>query len=1192
MRFPPGRADPFAAFDDDIVPFRPPDVQLEGILIADDLVPIPDEKEREEKQADPETITTFGEMTRPTSAGYLDPLAYTQRTPWGLLFYNNAIPALCSICALVKHRFLRLRCDHIICACCVRKINRDVALIKCPYCRICIVPVGNADWINPISLTQTAVGLRLVPRFANDNFAWALNDHVAFPADPFFNPDVNAEYDSADDMEMDDNVAPVMPRPRPNRLLPGHDPAVPVMPFVAPAPVVPVPFVPAVLPAPLAPPIVPLAPPVVPIGILAFGGGAPQVYGPIPMPLPALGINIIPLPLVPPPIVPPIVPALPPMPPPFVPPAMALPAAVLAIHGRWLLKHEEYVTLVTGLWGQKVMKLRSETDLILSRLKTLMGSEYAEFRLASECPGWPNFGVQVFHQLAGVPTDDRDFRSGLLPTAGEFQTIFVEYYRRIVCLERLATSYRSATTANDPHDEKFHWWDVWRKRLTVYELRFWNASKLPLERLEVYEQLQPFSLYADPGLFYQILSLLAYCFYTFVFVVFAEEYFKRFLKSHIDPYVITVLKVAGTQLLHWSQYDGIASAFIVIATLFLPAFLLALYETRQTMTKHWFLSILGRSLAHAFLLDLPFMDSLMLHALWNIVFFRYPEFQLRVRFVVSRLTPVVMDVCCDDHGVKADVVQPAFQVTWGEPECKPKFGARMHWFIRCYDSTCYLATVFRQCIHNEIISIKARVGKLLPQHAPAVVPIVTATWLNCENIVLPHMLALIDAVVHPTRWLKWVRRFEPRKREMLNRIYYQGSYGYSNCADSFIKREVAIKRAEAVYHTLKTPLYRMDVMFQVAQVVGDVLIKAPRWIQGCKPDLSVDVGPFCHKLAKHVRRGLSPGDEDNPFYYTPAQIRSGKQVVYTCGMNAEQVGAAYRGAIDVISGMCEPGERVVVIEDDQSKFDEHITRAAFHFAERFYGAKLPSDVARKLRRDISRGISKLGTRYRVPYTVQSGVPDTSIIDSIINAAMKYFIHQIGRKWISLILGDDSVTVTTDWEINFLGGILAMQAIYANFGMEVEIQLRLDPCDAEFCSGRFYPVGDTFVLMPKIGKLLAKLAADMKDRNGPNQLAWLRGISMTLSEFGRVDPLCKTLALSIFRFTGRGRVIRERDNPYKYPVTQHHVVTEANVDDYYDRFYSMNRNAFLSCIDTLSHKFELGIVYDNPFLAEMVRIDIL
>lgn len=578
----------------------------------------------------------------------------------------------------------------------------------------------------------------------------------------------------------------------------------------------------------------------------------------------------------------------------------------------------------------------------------------------------------------------------------------------------------------------------------------------------------------------------------------------------------------------------------------------------------------GRYALHGALATLPLNHAIYFHSLWNAVacytgilnqieaIEPIPPFSVSVvtMHVSALLAPLVArqtymhsishqhmcieDICLDGL-VPLVPTQPAFRYTPGELNCIQKHGCSGYWGI--YGR---VGTVFRMCSHNEAIALHGRVGKLLPVHVnPEVYQAMVERW---RVEVLPFMNILRHLQVPkqhaPMNFELWASTFPPSRREALLRI---GRYAtdFNLAASAFIKREVAVKD--------------MD----------DVKFKDPRWIQGCPLELSCSVGPYLRPWVKSVRDVFMPN-------WLPTSWNNCNQIVYTCGLNAVEVGDCLQKAIDTVTETMDYGDNVIFVEDDQSRFDLHLTEGAFHMLDRIYSTYLPRKVRRLLKRRTSRGYSKLGGRYAVPYTMQSGWPDTSIGDTLINICMKYAAHGRGNNWISIVCGDDSVTITTERELNRRGGIDGLRRVYEGFGMEIEIMVRDDVLDVEFCSGRFYPTCGSFVLMPRIGRILSKVCWDLEQRSPAQRIEWLRSIASTMENYGLVDPLCCALAKMLRRYVGAGKGMHT-ESEYKYYVgnTLLNRPTETDKATYYSHHYDLCHTAL----------YDIARVIENSQLGE-------
>lgn len=631
-----------------------------------------------------------------------------------------------------------------------------------------------------------------------------------------------------------------------------------------------------------------------------------------------------------------------------------------------------------------------------------------------------------------------------------------------------------------------------------------------------------------------------------------EELFKKVVISRLrQSFVIASLEKLGL-------HKHLANLLVYA----IPSLLISVHESADLInTGHCGLgmfSIISRLAAHTVLASCTTKASICYHLGWNLAFYNLRKAWMLDISRFSDLTSnskVLSDVCCADHKILPAATQGGFKVRYGEQICNPKFGVRMSFGVKDI-----VPTVYRSCSHNEEISLCGRVGKLLPAHQSKERTLeIVKNWQNLTNVVLPVFKNLIRSVRQPMNFKEWVSSFPPHKRAALSAIRAEGTYEYSKEASSFIKKEIALKDA------------------------SDVLLKDPRFIQGCNPALSVEVGPCTRKFSKNLRQGLRSRS------FIPHDVRKGRQITYVCGLDADMVGDEFAKALTVIEEMCDLGEKVVIIEDDQSRFDLHLLKGPFTFLDKLYRAKLPRKVACLLKRGKSKGKSNLGTKYSVPYTMQSGWPDTSCGDTATNAAMKHSIHVTGRKWMSIINGDDSVTVTTDRELELLGGPCAIIKRYADLGMEVELSVVTDPLEVGFCSGRFMPVGESYTLVPKVGRLLAKLGWDMTNRNADGQKAWLRGICETLLSYGQLDPLLHALGNNIKGQLGFGKTIAQPLNQYKsLPGKRCYVWPDLLT--YYDAHYAMSASDISKCVDYLSN-LKVGEMITHPLIANMAILDV-
>lgn len=559
---------------------------------------------------------------------------------------------------------------------------------------------------------------------------------------------------------------------------------------------------------------------------------------------------------------------------------------------------------------------------------------------------------------------------------------------------------------------------------------------------------------------------------------------------------------------------------------------------------------------------LAFLLSVLLHYLHNLFMsetenYRYMLFHPTYASIVTDAT------CCDDYPMKKYAVQDGFKVIPADPHCKKSFGFRTF-----FGSSEVTPTVYNSCSHNIAVSMNGRVGKKLPLHtSQKAMKAVVEHWKKKTPPILKHFRKFVRNTWKPIPFDQWIASFPPGKRKMLLEVKADPRHGLCgrSAASSFVKKELANKSATDLS-------------------LHNICLKDPRFIQGCPPEMTLATGRYVRAAAKEFR------DSMRPTTYTSEERASGKQITYTCGLNSAEIACAFDAAVSAINNTLLPGERLVYLEDDQSRFDLHLTKGPFAILALWYVMIFPRKVRRWLLRKKSVGRVHDGTRYSIPYTMQSGWPDTSYGDSVINAIMKTYIHGIGGRWYTIICGDDSITITVDTELNKLGRVSGIQQAYAAFGMEVEAKISMNIYDIEFCSSRFMPTNGGTVLVPKLGKMLSRIGSDMVDRSKTNQASWLRSIATTLRTFSTFEPLYGTLSARILQLVGDGSTI-DTTNPYKIDYSRNTLVVDEISHLYYlDHHYGLSNRDVQHLHNVLSNitlgRLETDKIFNSVCLKDV------
>jgi len=566
-------------------------------------------------------------------------------------------------------------------------------------------------------------------------------------------------------------------------------------------------------------------------------------------------------------------------------------------------------------------------------------------------------------------------------------------------------------------------------------------------------------------------------------------------------------------------------------------------------------------------------SSLILHCVNNLImsFFRLNAWRLQL-FPIRTYE----SICLAYQPVKPTRLQTnvgplTFTYKQGIPKCHPTIVKQ---FFGVKGIT---ANIYSSCIHNEGHSVRGRVMKWIPQHDYP--NLVIKMWDLAMHIHFDRFARHVRAVNLPMSEEEWINKLDPAKKRMYKEIAANFEMQIVRRPDYYDKKPI-----DDAPHDIGSCFIKRE--FALRPDDSAEPYKDPRQIQGAPPQLILRTGRFVKALALNVAAGYTPGDRDNHFA-VPNLIAEQKHLIYTSGLTGEQIGKAYAECLGAIRAMKRlPGDRVVILEDDQSRFDMHMTFGPFNFLREFYRSKLPRRVASLLtRKDTIKGRTHLGSKFKVIRQMQSGWPDTSLGDTLVNGFMKFYIHGPGRPWVTILSGDDSVTVTLQSEIDALGGVEGIIYRYALFGMEVEAKIHCDPLKVEFCSSSFRPSDSHgYILMPRTGKLIARIGHDFELRSPERQREQLASIGHTLRHYGAYDPLFDAMGKELMQF-----------GPGKLDLTEFQIRLEGNakVSDYdiytfYDHRYNLNSQDVKDLTAITANTY--GKIHDDSRLVSMALID--
>jgi hypothetical protein len=269
---------------------------------------------------------------------------------------------------------------------------------------------------------------------------------------------------------------------------------------------------------------------------------------------------------------------------------------------------------------------------------------------------------------------------------------------------------------------------------------------------------------------------------------------------------------------------------------------------------------------------------------------------------------------------------------------------------------------------------------------------------------------------------------------------------------------------------LKTAAKRHDVFVKREKLMKIVDSAEDNWVARtilpCSPHYNVAIGPWFHSLASNLKK-----------HCTPAHF-----CTWGAGVTANVVG-------DWMACVFKAFPNPLFHFGDYTKFDAHVRHQHnLHKIWLYATMGFPSKLVQVMIGESSSSTISHQKGFRASFRGRTvtGRQDTTVGNTLINmenlcntalctfGPAKYLDTIEGREchFKFICAGDDFVMVTN-------GVPLPLQN-FENSGFSVKIHMTPYYWDGDFCSGLFYPHGDTYILGPKIGKILSKIFVNVED----------------------------------------------------------------------------------------------------------------
>jgi len=334
----------------------------------------------------------------------------------------------------------------------------------------------------------------------------------------------------------------------------------------------------------------------------------------------------------------------------------------------------------------------------------------------------------------------------------------------------------------------------------------------------------------------------------------------------------------------------------------------------------------------------------------------------------------------------------------------------------------------------------------------------------------------------------------------------------------------------------------------------------PRLIQGTTPYVSVLLGPSMCAVSSLLSEKMAIG---SPLVYAP-------------GLNANQLGSFLTEA---------PGGNFsgLLLEIDFSRFDRSRGAKSLECEFLIYRKMgLKSKALECLNGQlVTKGRSSFGFRYGVPGTMKSGVPNTTVGNTLTSMLVtRYIFGKFKQPFRAMFGGDDIIVAVDDFKVS----PKAIELEYERFGLKAKMSHHGCPYTASFYSGTFTPSTSGLILVPKLGTLFSKMCWSVSPVGHPK--GWLKGVVLAnLALYRHLPDIWHYLRI-ILDLVSDAQAVSIR--PAHYNVA--HASEACDVDLYYAMRYNINeddRADFAVRLTTLSLDTDLS---DWPFVRKCLAVD--
>jgi len=301
-------------------------------------------------------------------------------------------------------------------------------------------------------------------------------------------------------------------------------------------------------------------------------------------------------------------------------------------------------------------------------------------------------------------------------------------------------------------------------------------------------------------------------------------------------------------------------------------------------------------------------------------------------------------------------------------------------------------------------------------------------------------------------------------------------------------------------------------------------------------------------------------------------------LIYTGCMKPEDIG-------ELVYLLHNEGYRFC--EGDFTRFDGHNEIEAIEAEYEYYEECFDPDMLQLLKmQQHYRGTTSNRFEYSCHGKVCSGVCNTSLGNTLrVFMIVINYLYGKDIEWKLIVVGDDNIVCFKDGIDSF--DLRSLIGCAERMGHRLIAKIVDDIDMLEYCSSRFWDIGATRILGPKIGRFLAKGFVCKEVLRADKILDHMRSVGACYKYYKFLPGIAEVLE-SLDCFSVERNKFEE--NPYKLLLNRSYDdINYQAIDNMFFKVYGIEARLFRELCASIDWKIH-GKVYIHPYFDQIMQVD--